>query len=127
MTRPKSQRRSTEVRTVDPDTGAEKGVKLARFDLIPPKALWELAEHYGRGSLKYADRNWEAGYDWSKSYGALSRHLIAFWMGEDIDPETGSHHLIAVAWHALALRTFAESHPEKDDRVKVELPESLSA
>lgn len=109
--------KSKEVRVTDPDTGAQKGSKLARFDLVPPRCLIELAEHYGKGSEKYKDRNWELGYDWGLSYSALCRHLFAFWDGEDLDPETGTHHLIAVAWHAFALRTFAETHPEKDSRV----------
>ena len=118
-------RRTTEMKTVDEKTGAAKGVKLARFDLIPPKCIWELAEHYGKGSIKYADRNWEKGYDWSKSYGALGRHLLLFWMGEDIDQETGSHHLIAVAWHAFCLRTFFETHPELDSRPKIAIPPEM--
>jgi hypothetical protein len=49
---------------VDPVTGGVKGQKLARFDLIPVNPLWELAEHFGRGAQKYADRNFERGYDW---------------------------------------------------------------
>lgn len=108
--------RSTEVRVVDPATGGEKGSKLARFDLIPADALTHLAEHYGRGALKYADRNWERGYQWSLSYAALLRHLTAWWGGEDIDAETGSHHLDAVMWHAFALRTFAQHHLPGDNR-----------
>lgn len=43
---------SGEVR-VTSETGASKGSKLARFDLIPQDALWELAEHYGKGAEKY--------------------------------------------------------------------------
>lgn len=107
---------TTEVRMVDPDTGAAKGSKLARFDLIPAKPLWELAEHYGKGCAKYSSRNWERGYDWSLSFAACMRHLQQFWAGEDIDPETGSKHVIAAAWHALAMAEFMETHPEKDDR-----------
>lgn len=105
-----------EVRTTDPDTGAQKGMKPERFDLIPIGPLTELARHYGVGALKYADRNWEKGYDWSKSYAALQRHLTAFWGGEDLDPETGSKHIIAAMWHAAALAQFMDQHPEKDDR-----------
>ncbi len=105
-----------EVRSVDPDTGAEKGVKLARHSLIPPKALTEIAEHYGVGAKKYADHNWRKGYDWSKSYDALSRHLTQFWDGEDYDEETGSKHIIAVAWHAIALSVFMDEQRDKDDR-----------
>lgn len=104
-----------EVRAVS-STGAEKGTKLARYDLVPAEPLRLLAEHYGRGSLKYADRNWEKGYEWSKSFAALNRHLWAFWNGEDIDPETGSPHMAAVAWHAFAMLEYTRTHPEFDDR-----------
>jgi len=107
-----------EKRVTDPDTGAQKGTKLARYDLIPWKPLWLLAEHYGRGAQKYAERNYEAGYKWSLSYAALQRHLNQFWAGEDTDPETGSLHLVSAAWHCFALILFFFTHPEKDDRVK---------
>lgn len=102
----------------DPNTGGQKGTKLARYDLIPPLPLELLAEHYGRGARKYADRNWEKGYSWGFSFSAMMRHAWAFWRGEDIDPETGSPHLVAVAWHAFALLEFGRRVPELDDRSK---------
>ena len=92
-----------EVRIVDPNTGGQKGQKLARFDLIPTEMEWALAEHYGRGCVKYSERNWELGYKWSLSVGALRRHLSQWLMGESYDADTGGHHLIAVIWHATAL------------------------
>jgi hypothetical protein len=104
-----------EIRSVS-STGAEKGTKLERFDLIPDIPLRMLARHYGVGAQKYAERNWELGYEWSKSFAALNRHLWAFWGGEDIDAETSMPHMIAVAWHALALVEFSITHPEFDDR-----------
>lgn len=107
---------TSEVRLTDPETGGQKGTKLARYDLIPPDALHQLAEHYGYGATKYEDRNWEKGYRWSLSFAALQRHAWAFWRGEDIDPDSGRAHLAAVMFHAAALLTFAETHPEKDDR-----------
>ena len=97
---------TTEVQVIDSFTGGQKGSKLARFDLVPAGPLYDLAEHYGRGAIKYADRNWEKGYNWSLSFAALNRHLWAWWNGENVDPETGSSHLTAVAWHAFALREF---------------------
>ena len=125
-------------------TGGQKGVKLQRFDLIPVGPLTDLAEHFGMGALKYAEHQWRKGYEWSKSYSALSRHLNLFWAGEDYDvcsndpngcahitaegkeyvpvrPDTcynhtGSHHLIAVAWHAFVLKEFFDTHSEHDDR-----------
>jgi len=109
----------SEVRSVDPDTGGEKGVKLARFDLIPTKALFELAEHYGKGCKKYSENNWRKGLSWSKSYAALQRHITAFWGGEDFDEDTGSKHVIAVAWHCLTLATYMDEQRAKDDRYKL--------
>ena len=95
-----------EVRVTDPTTGGQKGSKLARFDLIPPEPMWALAEHYGKGSQKYADRNYEKGYKWGLSVAALQRHLYQWLQGESIDEETGTHHMISVAWHAFALFIF---------------------
>jgi hypothetical protein len=95
-----------EITIVDETTGGAKGQKLQRFDLIPTEFEVALATHYGLGARKYADRNWERGYRWSLSVGALRRHLAAWLSGESLDPETGSNHLIAVAWHAIALFIF---------------------
>lgn len=107
-----------EVRVTDPKTGGQKGQKLARFDLLPVGPLTQIAEVYGKGAQKYAERNWERGYDWSLSYAALQRHLTAFWGGEDFDPELGTNHLANAAFHVLALLEFGKTHPELDNRPK---------
>lgn len=116
-----------EIRTTS-TSGGEKGNKLARFDLIPTSGLWELAELYGQGAIKYSERNWELGYEWSKSYAALQRHANLFWGGESYDlhkadclssctTHTEKHHLASVMFHALALMEWEQTHPDFDDRV----------
>lgn len=89
---------------------------VPRFDLIPYSGMVSIARHYGAGSVKYSAHNWAAGYEWSKPFAALMRHLLAFWNGEDIDVETGSPHIVASAWHCLTMVEFAVTHPEFDDR-----------
>lgn len=106
---------SKEVRTTS-STGGQKGVKIERYDLIPVEALRQLAEHYGRGAEKYDANQYRKGYEFSKSYAALQRHLNQWWGGEDNDGELGSSHLVAAAWHCLTLLTFMQEHPEFDDR-----------
>lgn len=113
----------TERIVIDPNTGGAKGVKLARFSLMPTQAVWELAEHYGKcggdgtpGSEKYDARNWERGYAWSQSYDAARRHLDEFWMGQNIDPKTRTKHVIAAAWHCLTLATYLNRGLGVDDR-----------
>jgi hypothetical protein len=103
---------------INPDTGGKKETRLARFDLLPPDSLWALAEHFGKGAEKYAERNWEKGYDFSLNFAAAQRHMWQWWDGEDVDAETGSSHLIAAAWHMLALFHQSTAKPEFDNRPK---------
>lgn len=109
---------------VDSETGGMKGQKLARFDMIPQDVLWELATHFGKGEGKYpsdpetGEANWKKGYKYSLSSAALMRHLSLFLQGEDVDEETGSSHLIAVMWHAAAMRWFQLHERGTDDRPK---------
>ena len=137
---PTGQQVRDEVRVIS-STGGAKGSKLARYDLLPWDAIALLAEHYGRGTFKYDDRNWEKGYKWGLSFAALQRHLTAHWNGDvyDLDPylygvdESGQPlysedeiaafpdedkvlHATAVAWHALCLLTFFIRGIGEDDR-----------
>jgi len=100
----------------DLPSGGVKGVKSARFDLLPFDALWQIALVYGMGATKYAARNWESGYDWSQSFGALQRHLALFWSGEEVDEESGLSHLAHAGWHCLALLAFQARELGNDDR-----------
>lgn len=112
----------TEVRTTSA-TGAEKGVKPERYDLMPKQALDALARVYAFGATKYADHNWRKGYEWSKSYAAAMRHLTAFWDGETIDAESGLPHPAHAMFHLAALLTWLEEDGEGsryDDRFKHE-------
>lgn len=99
-------------------TGGQKGQKAARFDLLPPEALFAIAEVFGYGAEKYAPNNWRKGYDWNLNFQALERHLWAFWSGEDNDPESGLPHLGHAGFHIMALLTFMQTHPEFDNRPK---------
>lgn len=108
---------TNEVRSVS-STGGEKGTKDERFDLLPWGSLAKIARHFGEGAKKYDDHNWRRGYEWSKSFAALQRHLTAFWEGEDIDEETGSPHLAAAGFHILVLLEYMDTHPDFDDRYK---------
>ena len=108
-------------------TSGKKGVKTARFDLVPWDALWAVANVFGFGATKYAERNWERGYNWSASKGALDRHLALFWAGQDTDEESGLLHLAHVAWHALVLLAFQLRSAGMDDRPGTEALRTMTA
>lgn len=80
-----------------------------RMDLVPPEAVWALADILTVGANKYTDRNWEQGMDWGRVYAACQRHLWAWWGGEDTDPETGRSHLA----HALACISFLLTYEQR--------------
>lgn len=87
-----------------------------RIDLIPAPLLLELAKLFGMGAEKYAPRNWEQGFEWHRNYNGAMRHLLAWWSGEDDDPENGQPHLIAAIWNLIVLRHFERMQAGTDDR-----------
>lgn len=106
-----------EVRTTSA-TGGQKGTKPQELAWIDPQSIMQVAEVAEMGKAKYGDHNYRKGYEWSKCYNAMQRHLHAFWGGEDTDEESGLPHLAHASWHCLALLTFMREHPEYDDRYK---------
>ena len=87
-----------------------------RMELLPPEALEGTAKVLTFGAKKYADRNWEKGIKYSRVFGAIMRHLWAWWKGEKLDPETGLSHLHHAACGLMFLQTYeARNMTEFDD------------
>ena len=88
----------------------------ARMDLVPPEFLFATADILAFGAGKYAPRNWEKGMAWGRPFGALMRHMWAWWRGDACDPETGKSHL----WHAACCLAFLIAYEARgigdDDR-----------
>jgi hypothetical protein len=94
------------------------GDKL-RYDLLPPELLEETARVLTYGAVKYSARNWEKGMAWHRPFGALMRHMWAWWGGQDNDPETGYSHLAHAACCIAFLLTYERRKIGSDDRHKV--------
>jgi hypothetical protein len=99
-------------------TGGQKGKKDEELGAVDPTALRILARVAAFGGKKYERSNYLKGYDWSLSFDALQRHALAFWEGEDLDPESGLPHTAHISWHALALTSFLTRGIGTDDRFK---------
>lgn len=89
-----------------------------RMELLPVEAMVGTAKVLTFGAKKYADRNWEKGIKYSRVYGALQRHITAWWAGQDDDPETALSHLHHAGCCIAFLQTFIERGdiPGLDDR-----------
>src|SRR5690606_26725267 len=112
----------------DMSEGRKDDQGKARIELVPPELVLAVAKVLTFGADKYTDRNWEGGMKWSRVFGALMRHLWAWWGGsgpttksfafDDIDTETGYSHL----WHAGCCIAFLIAYEERsvgqDDRAK---------
>ena len=88
-----------------------------RYDLIPTYPLKELAKVYTDGAAKYGDENYlKEGMNWKRVIASLLRHVEAYRACEDLDPESGSHHLAHAAWCCFTLLTYQYLGLGEDDR-----------
>lgn len=94
-----------------------------RVDLVPPDAIWALAQLMTVNSHKYPDRNWEKGMPISEVLASCERHLLALKAGEDIDPTDNQPHAVKIMWNGMALTSYLLRGIGTDDRVKFPLPE----
>lgn len=87
--------------------------------LVDPGFIRSVARVMGFGVEKYGLWDWMKGYDFSTCYDCTQRHLLAWWDGEDLDPESGEHHLAHAAANLMMLlfyhrqgRTDLDNRPE---------------
>ena len=74
-----------------------------RWDLLPLDSVEQVVDVLTYGAKKYAPDNWKIVGDYRRRYyAAAMRHIVAWWRGEIIDPETGMHHLA----HAVCCLLF---------------------
>jgi Domain of unknown function (DUF5664) len=85
------------------------GGKL-EYGLLPPLALEETVKVLTFGAQKYERDNWQKVPDSKRRYfDALQRHVWAWKTGEQIDQESGIHHLA----HAMCCLMFLYEHDVK--------------
>jgi len=91
------------------DGGKKFDEKKPRWELLPYDAIKGVAEVLTDGARKYDARNWELGIAYGRVFGALQRHLSAWWQGENNDPESGRSHLD----HALCELMFLSAYDKR--------------
>lgn len=81
-------------------TGSRRDTQAGkpRYDLIPATCVTKLAMHYGAGSEKYGDRNWEKGQSITRYMSSAERHFQYFKMGL-----TDENHLMACVWNLFCI------------------------
>lgn len=75
-----------------------------RWELLPLEDVEDIVRVYTAGAKKYGENKWQDLPDGIRRYkAALLRHLVEYDKGNEMDEETGSRHLAAVAWNAIAM------------------------
>jgi len=78
-----------------------------RWDLLPWAEVEQVVEVLTVGAVKYEDDNWKyVPHPRRRYFAACIRHILAWWHGEKLDPETGLHHLA----HAVCCLLFLMWH-----------------
>jgi len=107
----------------DPSTSgnpkAEVGVLKASLSYVPMGVVMELAIGMMEGGFKYGRHNYRADGIKIRSsiyFDAVMRHLTAWWEGEDIDPDSGEHHVAKALTTLTVLRDSQMTGAFLDDR-----------
>lgn len=99
-----------------PDNPKDRiGVRKAPLSVVPMNVVAEIGIGMLEGACKYGRHNYRAARIRSSAYfDATMRHLIAWWEGEDIDPDTGMSH-VAKALTSLTVLRDAQMRGMCDD------------
>jgi len=93
------------------------GSSKVGLSVIPAQVLLESAVALYEGDRKYGRSNYRvAGVRASVYYDAAMRHLMAFWEGQDIDPDSGLSHVTKAIAGLMVLRDAMLNDMWTDDR-----------
>jgi len=99
------------------------GVRKAPMSTVPATVLAEIGVAMLEGASKYGRHNYRAvGVRGSVYYDGVMRHLMAWWEGEDIDPDSGMSHVTKAITSLVVLRDAMMQGKLTDDRPPRALP-----
>lgn len=101
------------------------GIKKVPLHTVSCAVLMEMGLGMMEGGRKYGTHNYRVkGVRASVYYDAAIRHIMQWWEGEDIDAESGLHHITKALTSLCVLRDGQLMENVIDDR-PVQLPDKL--
>jgi hypothetical protein len=93
------------------------GIRKAPMSVVPMGVIAEVGVAMLEGASKYGRHNFRAiGVRNSVYFDATMRHLISWWEGEDIDPDSGLSHLTKAIASLVVVRDAMLQGQCTDDR-----------
>lgn len=83
-----------------------------KWSLVHFKSLEPMIEVLEYGANKYAPKNWQKGLDKSEILESLQRHVAKLFDGENIDQESGLHHIGHIMCNAMFYSYFLDDNKE---------------
>lgn len=93
------------------------GIRKVPMSVVPCGVLAEIGVGMYEGTGKYGRHNYRAmGVQASVYYDATMRHIMSWWEGEDIDPDSGLSHVTKAICSLVVLRDAMMQGMVTDDR-----------
>lgn len=110
------------------------GVMKAPMSTVSAPVMAEVGVAMLEGALKYGRHNYRAvGVRASVYYDATMRHLMDWWEGQDIDPDSGMSHITKAITSLVVLRdsmiqgNWSDDRPPHSPEFYVELNQKVAA
>jgi len=112
-----SQRRRGSMTTKLSNPKDAVGVRKVPMSTVPAMVMLEVGNAMLEGACKYGRHNYRVvGVRSSVYYDAAMRHLMAWWEGQDIDPDSGCSHIVKAIAGLTVLRDAELNEMVTDDR-----------
>lgn len=99
------------------------GIRKVPMSVVPSGVMAEVAAGMSEGAAKYGRHNYRAvGVRSSVYYDATMRHLMQFWEGEDVDPDSGLAHVTKAICSLVVWRDAMMQGKCEDDRPPRSVP-----
>jgi Domain of unknown function (DUF5664) len=93
------------------------GIKKVPMSTISAPVLAELGVAMLEGAMKYGRHNYRViGVRGSVYYDAVMRHMLSWWEGEDVDPDSGLNHITKAIASLVVIRDSMIQGNLVDDR-----------
>lgn len=108
-----------------------QGIRKFTMCVVPACVLGEVGVAMLEGAYKYGAYNYrQTKIDASTYYDSTMRHVMSWWEGEDMDPDSGLHHITKAITSLVVLRDSMINDMIIDDRppaVKANWKDALNA
>ena len=84
-----------------------------KWSLVHFQSLEPMIEVLEFGAKKYAIDNWKKGFDKKEILESLQRHLAKLFDGEEIDTESGLHHIGHIMCNAMFYSYYIDKNKDE--------------